>query len=121
MDLNCSFLYNTAKASFDDPRFSSALTGDPKLDYVYTPDGGVTTPFGTEALYSASYLNNLGDYSDLEYDRIELSVGGTLEITKNISTNVTLFYDRFLDDEPYVNEDQDGDVAGGMATVMYKF
>lgn len=88
--------------------------------FQLTFPGGITDPL-IPILYDLSALEGVENYSDLEYAQIDLTVGGTYQITQNFYVAAQAMYSRFEDDAEYVYGDQDGDLLAGSLGVGYRF
>lgn len=66
--------------------------------------------------------NNLIDeYSDLEYEQYEFTLGATYHFTDAFYTTVSCSYDIFESDEDYVYGDEDGKAYSGYLAFGYNF
>lgn len=83
------------------------------------PEG--TTSISVLALYDVTQMTNVENYSDLEYEQIEVNLGGTYAFTDTLSLAAKAGYQLFGDNEPYVYGDQDGDAYYGNLGVAYRF
>ena len=60
-------------------------------------------------------------YSDLEYQRIDLTVGGSYSFTERLYTTASLTYSDFDADEEYVFGDESGEAYYGYVSMGYRF
>ena len=85
----------------------------------YNPDS--PTP---QVVGSNGWENRIGlveDYSELEYTRIDLTLGGTYNFTDRLFTSASVTYSDFDDDEDYVYGDESGSSYYGYASLGYRF
>ena len=81
-----------------------------------TPTGNVAGSEGWEIR-----IGLVVDYSDLEYSRIDLTVGGTYNFSDRLYTSASLTYSDFDSDEDYVYGDESGSSYYGYASLGYRF
>ena len=89
------------------------------LAAFYNPDTATPQVVGSEG-----WENRIGlveDYSELEYTRIDLTIGGTYNFTDRLYTSANLTYSDFDADEDYVYGDESGSSYYGYAGVGYRF
>ena len=83
--------------------------------------------YGPDASPSASAggwedrITLVEDYSDLEYTRIDLTIGGTYNFSDRLYTSASLTYSDFDSDEDYVYGDESGSSYYGYASLGYRF
>lgn len=82
--------------------------------------GPITDPL-LPILYDLSSIEGVETYSDLEYTQLDLTVGGTYQVTHNFYVAAQATYSTFEDNEPYVYGDQDGDLLAGSVGIGYRF
>lgn len=113
LNLNLGAMYNLAESSMNDFDLTLPFAPDPLL-------GNGTTLLN---FYSAfpGRIGLIENYSDLEYEQIELSLGGTYNITDNLYTTALAVADIFDSEEDYVYGDEGGTVYSGYLGVGYKF
>jgi len=72
-------------------------------------------------LYDVSQMYGVETYSDLEYEQINVLVGGTYQFTPAFYLTAEAEYAEFTDNEVYVYGDQSGEYYRGNLGVGYKF
>lgn len=121
--MNAGVTYNNAKNSWK-WKFNERK----KL----TPENNLTTPLAATLIelpgeyasvnYDNWEMNNkIDSYSDLSYQQIQLTVGGTYDFTPSCYTTASFTYDKFISDEEYVYGDEDGTAYYGYLGVGYRF
>ncbi|QSV47461.1 hypothetical protein JZM60_15630 [Geobacter benzoatilyticus] len=80
-----------------------------------------TTDYIINQLYSTDNLARFSTYSDLSYEQIECSLGGTYNFTRNLYLTAQAGFSQFVDDAPYVYGDQDGISYSGSLGLGYRF
>lgn len=79
-------------------------------------------PFGGAARYDNFALSPLiKNYSDLASKTIELELGTRYDITRSLNLTARVGTRVYVDDEPYVYGDLDGEIYYGTAGVGYSF
>ena len=98
------------------------------LTAPFDPAGGPLAGFyGPDASPAASaggWEDRIGlveDYSELEYTRIDLTLGGTYNFTDRLFTSASVTYSDFDADEDYVYGDESGSSYYGYASLGYRF
>jgi hypothetical protein len=123
LKLNAGVTYNNAKDSWD-WKFSERAR-------MY-PENNLSTPLadtGIEAAgeyasvnYDNWELNNkVDEYSDLSYEQVQVTVGGTYNFTPACYMTASLTYDAFNSNEEYVYGDEDGDAYSGYIGFGHRF
>ncbi|BDV42593.1 hypothetical protein GURASL_15160 [Geotalea uraniireducens] len=102
-------MYNDAKARINGLYFPSLA------------ELGYTDAVLTSSFYALEDLPAIQEYSDLHYRQIDLSVGGTYNVTTNLFVTAQAGFQQFIDDAPYVYGDQDGTVYSGSLGIGYRF
>ena len=120
--LNAGVTYNNAKDSWDWNDFTERAT-------VLREDN--LQPINESAAPPGQYApvnydtweqnNKIDSYSDLSYEQIQLTVGGTYNFTPSCYTTASLTYDKFISDEDYVYGDEDGEAYYGYLGFGYRF
>ncbi len=120
--LNAGFTYNNAEDSWDWNDFTERAT-------VLREDD--LTPINVSAAGPGQYApvnydtweqnKNIDSYSDLSYEQIQVTVGGTYNFTPSCYTTASLTYDKFISDEDYVYGDEDGEAYYGYLGFGYRF
>ncbi len=134
---NHVFYVNIDFAPIDKVRFFADLTyvyseGDVEspsfgsdLFPVYYQGAPVATPppppYSYPAAYFDSDFSNSDDWSDLEYERVDATIGTEVNVWKNLSFKVNFTYRWFDDKEEYLGEDLDGEVYILNTAVIWKF
>ncbi len=85
------------------------------LDFTAADD-----PFNLRG-YSFANLNGADEFSDLDYQALELEIQATYQILENISVTLNYWYSDFDDDEEYVYGDLDGDAYVFTGFITYRF
>ncbi|MBW2475485.1 MAG: hypothetical protein JRE56_12965 [Deltaproteobacteria bacterium] len=89
-----------------------------------SPLGGFYGPDAAPSASAGGWEDRIGlveDYSDLEYTRIDLTVGGTYNFSDRLYTSASLTYSDFDSDEDYVYGDESGSSYYGYASLGYRF
>lgn len=104
--LDASFTYNLAQSEWD-------------WDFA---DRSAYNIGAGNAFYTTWDQNNdIDEYSDLDYEQFQFTVGGTYNFTDAFYTTASFTYDIFEADEEYVYGDEDGDALSGYVAIGYKF
>lgn len=82
----------------------------------YNPDP--IAPFTTGWEQRVSVVET---YSDLEYNILDLTVGGSYNLTENLYTTASVTYSDFNSDEEYVYGDESGESYYGYVGLGYRF
>lgn len=88
--------------------------------FVLNWPGTITDPL-LPILYDLSTIEGVENYSDLEYAQIDLTLGGTYQVTENFYVAAQATYGKFEDDAAYVYGDQDGDLLAASLGIGYRF
>lgn len=72
-------------------------------------------------LYNVTDMVGVENYSDLEYEQFDISVGGSYQFNPAVYMTATVGYKIFEDNQPYVYGDQDGEMYTGYLGLGYKF
>ncbi len=85
------------------------------MDGVYTRSQGSFTSFGVleadETVANQDIdFSLVNEYSDLDFTLLELTYGVSFQVDDNARLYTSLTYMEFTDDQPYVYDDQDGNV-----------
>ena len=99
------------------------------LTAPFAPAGGPLAGFynptsATAVTAGDGWENRIGlveDYSDLEYQQIDVTLGGTYSFTERLYTTAMATYRDFNSDEEYVYGDEDGTAYYGYLGVGYRF
>lgn len=91
-------------------------TGDVKLDL----DTSAINP-NQPYLYDVAYLNEMSDYSNLDFEQIDFTLGLSYRLSKDIGLGINYYYTDFEDDEAYVYGEQDVIVHSLMGFVTVSF
>lgn len=84
-----------------------------------TPDGAMLA-----SLYDVTSMIGIETYSDMEYEQVNLVVGGSYMFTRNFFMTAEAEYAEFTDsanDDGFVYGDQSGDYYRGNVGVGYNF
>ena len=73
------------------------------------------------AAYDTVNMNNADEYSDLDYQALELEIQATYQILENLSLTLNYWYSDFDDDEEYVYGDLDGEAYTFTGFITYHF
>jgi hypothetical protein len=98
------------------------FTADPtgNLSGFYNSDSDSWKTVGTDEGWE-NRIDRVETYSDLEYTRIDLSIGGIYNFTERLYTTANLTYSDFDSDEEYVYGDESGSSYYGHVGVGYRF
>ena len=102
--------YTHSEGDYDDPSFGSDVHHPSCDDGTSTVDN-----------YWDSDFDHANDWSDLEYDRVDASVGFEWNFWKSFSVTSSFTYRWFDDDEEYLGEDTDGEAYILNVGLMWKF
>jgi len=121
LSLNFGASYNYAESGMHSISLTAPFDPTPgtPLFGFYNPDSPTGNVVGSEG-----WENRIGlveDYSDLEFTRIDLTVGGTYNFSDRLYTSASLTYSDFDSDEDYVYGDESGSSYYGYASVGYRF
>lgn len=72
-------------------------------------------------LYDITAMGGIGAYSDLEYEQMNVLVGGSYMFTDNFYLTAEAEFAEFTDNEEYVYGDQSGDYYRGNIGIGYNF
>ncbi len=112
--------YVYSEGDVDSPSFGSDWYPD-----IYYDGSTVTTPPPPTYSYAAAYFDSdfgdSDDWSDLEYERVDATIGTEVNVWKNLSFKVNFTYRWFDDKEEYLGEDLDGEVYILNTAVIWKF
>lgn len=107
LDFSGTLSYTVAEADMDSPHMPSVTITNASGTYT----GG----------YNPVLMNNADEYSDLDYQALELEIQATYQILENVSVTLNYWYSDFDDDEEYVYGDLDGDAYVLTGFVTYRF
>jgi len=117
LDINANVSYTTGRGNISDLSFDSMYpTGDVKLDF----DTSALNP-NQPYLYDVAYINDIDDYSNLDFSELNISVGVSYRLANGIGLGINYYYTDFEDDEAYVYGEQDVTVQSLMGYVSYSF
>jgi len=105
--------YNHSETDVDAPHFG----GDLYPNYYPTS----ADPYSYSAAYFDSDFSDSNDWTELEYDQFNASVGFDWNFWKNFSLTSTFTYRWFDDDEEYLGEDLDGEAYILSTGLVWKF
>ncbi len=72
-------------------------------------------------LYDITAMTEVASYSDLEYQQLGASIGGTYAFSPALYLTAQAGYDLFIDDQAYVYGDQDGEAYRLSIGLGYRF
>lgn len=72
-------------------------------------------------LYDMAAVSEIVNYSDLRYKTTQLNIGGVYNYAANMYFTADAAAEFFVDDEPYVYGDQDGEAYSVMLGMGYRF
>ncbi len=117
LGMNANLSYTKGRGNITDLTFESMYpTGDVKLDFD-TSSINPNQPY----LYDVAYLNEISDYSNLDFTQLDISVGVNYRLSKMVGLGLNYFYTDFEDDDPYVYGEQDVTVQSLMGFVTFSF
>ncbi|OCC14965.1 hypothetical protein DBT_1451 [Dissulfuribacter thermophilus] len=117
LGFNANFNYTTGRGNITDLKFESMFpTGDAKLD-LDTSSINPNQPY----LYDVAYLNEMADYSNLDFEQLDFTMGVSYRISNDIGLGINYYYTDFEDNEAYVYGDQDVTVQSLMGFVTVSF
>jgi len=124
LKLNFGATYNHAEGGMDSISLTApfAPTSGTPLAGFYNPGptpGPPLTPVPSSGWEARIPL--VKNYSDLEYTRIDLSVGGTYSFNERLYATASLTFSDFDADEEYVYGDESGSSYYGYTGVGYRF
>ncbi len=107
LDFSGTLSYTVAEGEMDSPSFPAIRV---------TTGGGRWT-----AAYYPELMHNADEYSDLDYQALELELEATYQILDNLSFTLNYWYSDFDDDEEYVYGDLDGEAYVFTGFITYRF
>jgi len=117
--LSANASYTLGTGSLGEVYFSGLtgnLTSDLKLNYnVSTLNPNMVT------LYNTYYVNQMENYSDLDFAQLDITLGASYSINKNVGVGVNYYYTDLNDDEEYVYGDQSSTLQSLMGYLSYSF
>ncbi len=117
LNLFANFTYTKSEQEFDNIDIPNKIKELQKM-------GGAAGPNWAAQNFAWGAVNpdfsNIDDWTDLEMDQIQLSIGGSYNITDRISLLTTFTYEDYNDKEYYI-EDDDGSYFAVNAAIEYKF
>jgi hypothetical protein len=119
-NITTDFSYTLGTGHISDLRFDSMYpTGDSKLDAIMMTSAGQNTlqPY----LYDVAYINGIDEYSDLDYQQVDLSVGTHYVFDNGVGIGVNYYFTHFKDDDPYVYGDEGNTAQLLMGYLSYSF
>ena len=111
LNINADFTFTDTTSEMDTPGF-----GAPPAGIDYSVAQSPTRNLG----YYVDFAG-FDDYSDLDYQIIDTSIGFDWEIFENVIVRENFRYVDFDDGEPYVYGDQDGELYILNAGLTYRF
>lgn len=72
-------------------------------------------------LYDVTAMGGIVEYSNLDYEQVNLLVGGSYMFTRNLYMTAEAEYAELTDNEAYVYGDQSGDYYRGNIGIGYNF
>ena len=85
------------------------------------PEGTDLTDPVLITLYDVTAMQGVENYSELDYQQVDVSVGGTYALSESSYLAASAGYQAFDDDQPYVYGDQDGTAYRGYLGYGHKF
>jgi long-subunit fatty acid transport protein len=123
--LNAGVTYNNAEDSWDWNDFTERATvvmeGGPEVGLPINESAQPPGQYAPVNYDTWEQNNKIDSYSDLSYEQIQLTVGGTYNFTPSCYTTASLTYDKFISDEDYVYGDEDGEAYYGYLGFGYRF
>jgi len=116
--LTADFSYTLGTGSIQDVYFGG-LTGDLASDRKLNYNVSTLNP-NMMYLYDTSYLNEMANYSDLDFAQLDITLGASYQINQNVGIGLNYFTD--LDDsEEYVYGEQSSTLQSVMGYLTYSF
>jgi len=117
--LTANASYTLGTGSIQDVYFGG-LTGDMardlKLNYnVITLNPNMAT------LYDTAYLNEMANYSDLDFAQFDFTLGANYQINQSVGVGLNYYYTDLDDSEEYVYGEQSSTLQSVMAYLTYSF
>ena len=112
--MNFGMAYSMAEMEMQDVSFASSSF----TNVESAAAGGHATWFGE---YDPVNTNQIENYSDLEYDIINVNIGASYFFTDTIGLTVNYVYEDVESDESYVYGDEDGDYQSLMTYLTVRF
>jgi len=118
LTLNGSVTYTYSEAGFDNVHFQNIL---PQLKAL-NPSAPQNYAWGAFTGWPEGHptFGEMDNFSDLEMETLEMDLGATYELTRNLAVDVNFTYQDFNDEEYYIN-DGDGSVYFIGTTLRYIF
>lgn len=110
-DLSLSLPFEPYRSATDIPNYGDLTSGEI----------GANLALGK---FYSDFEDRIGlveNYSDLEYQQVAISVGGTYNFTERLYASANLTYSDFDSDEDYVYGDESGSSYYGYLGVGYRF
>ena len=112
-------IYNDAEGGMDSISLTAPFepaAGSPLAGF-YGPD---SAPKASAGGWEAR-VPLVKEYSDLAYQQLDLTLGGTYSFTDSLYTTAMVTYSDFSSDEAYVYGDEDGSLYSGYLGLGYRF
>lgn len=130
LTLNGDFTWTFAEASAGVPNFGSNIEYENYVDYYlsgmseseyinYLEDNNL--PYTQTIMISYLDYSGSDDYSDLEYETLDLTLGAEYRFSQALTLNISGFYRHVDDSEAYLGDDYDGDLYLVNTSVSYRF
>ncbi len=118
LSLDGSITYTYSKAGFDNVHFSNIV---PQLKSM-NPTAPQNYAWGAFTGWPDGHptFDEMDDFSDLKMETLEVDLGASYQITKNLSVDLSFSYQDFNDEEYYIY-DGDGSVYFIGANLRYTF
>jgi hypothetical protein len=117
--LTADLSYTIGTGSMSDVYFGGLtgnLTSDLKLNYNVS-----TLNPNMRYLYDTSYLNEMANYSDLDFAQLDITLGASYQINQNVGVGLNYFYTDLDDSEEYVYGEQSSTLQSVMGYLTYSF
>ncbi|MDY0190100.1 MAG: GSU2204 family CXXCH-containing (seleno)protein [Desulfuromonas sp.] len=130
LTLTGDLIWTLAESSADNPDFGENidyenyvdyyLSGMSETEYLAYLDAN-DRPYTQTAMISYLDYSGSDDYSDLEYETLDLTLGAEYCFSEALTLAVSGFYRWAEDSESYLGDDYDGDVYLVNTSVSYRF
>jgi hypothetical protein len=111
--------YTLGTGSMSDIYFSG-LTGNLASDLKLNYNVSTLNP-NMVYLYDTSYLNEMANYSDLDFAQLDITLGASYQINQNVGIGLNYFYTDLDDSEEYVYGEQSSTLQSVMGYLTYSF
>jgi hypothetical protein len=117
--LTADLSYTLGTGSMADVYFDG-LTGNLANDLKLNYNVSTLNP-NMVYLYNTAYLNEMDNYSDLDFAQLDITLGASYQINQNVGVGLNYFYTDLDDSEEYVYGEQSSTLQSLMGYLTYSF